>query len=94
MHPIPQPSEETPLLMWNMVAAMGINLTQAVSAKRVSSAKLSRMAWNCHHCPAPQACGIYLDRRDGQTQTAPSFCPNRKKLAALRARFPNADPFE
>jgi hypothetical protein len=80
------------LLMWDMVQAMDIDLLEAVCSDALSFSAVERMLGRCNRCPSPQLCALFLDRRHGATDQAPSFCPNRKRLAALRQQYPTKPP--
>lgn len=78
------PDPESKLLMWDMVRAMDIDLAAALRTNTLPVATLSAMMQACNSCPEPKLCAVFLDRRDGHTDQAPSFCPNGARLAALR----------
>lgn len=82
--PATDPDPDADLLMWDMVCALDIDLARAIRSHELPVATLSAMMRNCHACPEPEQCAIFLDRRGGRTGEAPSFCPNREKLAELR----------
>lgn len=80
--PATAPHED--LLMWEMVNAMEIDLASAIQRDELPLETLGAMMRNCHNCPAPRMCAVFLDSRTGQTPQAPSYCPNRDTLAELR----------
>ncbi|PVH30027.1 DUF6455 family protein [Pararhodobacter oceanensis] len=78
------PDRGEDLLIWEMVNAMEIDLACAIQRDELPIKTLGAMMRNCHACPAPRLCGVYLDSRAGRTAQAPSFCPNREKLSDLQ----------
>lgn len=80
---------ESNLLMWDMVRAMDIDLAGAVRREDLPLAQLGTMLRKCHGCAFADMCTLFLERREGRTSLAPSYCVNRAQLAALRTTAPN-----
>lgn len=74
---------DTGLPMWNMVRALNIEISAAITGQMLTAAALGGMKRNCHRCLARPFCAVFLESRDGQTASPPSYCPNRKQLAKL-----------
>lgn len=79
---------EQDLLMWHMTEAMEIDLAAAIRRSGLSVDSLGEMLRACSGCPEPGLCRVFLDSRPGRLAEAPSYCPNRARLAALRCAFP------
>lgn len=79
------PDPDFDLKMWDMARAMNIEISVAITQDMLSIAALGKMMRSCHYCLARPFCALFLESRQGQTTYPPSFCPNRKRLAALQA---------
>lgn len=85
-----EPIKDTDLPIWSLVSAMAIDLAGAIRRGDFHVESLGAMMRACHGCPFARICTLFVERREGRTQHAPSYCPSRPHLTRLRDHAPRA----
>lgn len=67
-----------------MAKALGVNLEEAVSVKRIANFQRHNIANRCSDCTEKSACDTWLATNGAGVAEAPDYCPNKALLEELQ----------
>lgn len=70
----------------SIARTMDLNLSEAMSAQRLTTADYAGLVTRCRMCPHVERCLSWLGETGGVASAAPEFCPNADCLNALKQR--------
>lgn len=74
-----------PEQMPDMARALGVNLSRAVSDRKLRNFQRHDMAYLCSTCMDKLDCKAWLAGSGENVERAPDFCPNKFRFAALKS---------
>jgi hypothetical protein len=80
----PDPEEWCFWLTRSMARSIGVNLTDALSANRLTSEGYGELVARCASAQCHRECEMWLAHRRADTDTAPQFCRIATELENLR----------
>lgn len=73
-------------LTQGMARTVGVNLTEAIAAGRISRAELAQMVVRCSGCEFPERCVRWMAEGTHLDADPPAYCLNHEVIASLKAR--------
>lgn len=73
-------------LTQGMARTVGVNLTEAIAAGRITRSDLADLVVRCAGCEFPERCVRWMADGRHLGEDPPAYCLNHEAIAAIRAR--------